>query len=62
MARETTPYDRLRKHLIEQHGYTDEYFDHDYAIGGPIRELETLRWLHAPAVKTREHPNGCERL
>jgi hypothetical protein len=52
----------LREHLIAEHGYTADYFDEDYPVGGPIHDLEALRWLHAPHVKTREYPNGCERL
>lgn len=53
-------YRRLRRHLIEVHGYEDAYFDIDYAKSGPITEVSTLRWLHAHHVKTREHPRGCD--
>ena len=58
----TSEYDVLRAHLIAEHGYTDAYFDEDYPIGGPIRDIDSLRWLHAPSVKSRDYPKGCERL
>jgi hypothetical protein len=47
-------YVRLRDHLIEAHGYQPEFFDNRLT-------LDNLRWLHAPWVKTREYPKGCER-
>ena len=52
--------DRLGAHLIAEHGFTAAYFDEDYPNGGPIRDLGTLRWLHAAWIKTREYPEGCD--
>jgi len=54
-------YDRLRQHLIDVHGYTEDYFDL-CEMEGSAADLSALRWLHAPSLKTREYPNGCERL
>lgn len=48
-------YDVMRAHLIADHGYTDDYFDEDYPVGGPITELSTLRWLHAAWANEKGH-------
>jgi hypothetical protein len=53
---------RLRRHLIERHGYTDAYFDEEHLHGRIGDDLGALRWLHAPHLKAREYPNGCERI
>lgn len=48
----------LRRHLIEAHGYTDDYFDD---TNDPWTAGE-LRWLHAPYLKTREYREGCKPI
>lgn len=50
------PVRELIGHLIDEHGYEQAYFD---GFDPPLT-LMNLRWLHAPQIKSREFPKGCD--
>lgn len=47
-------YDLLRAHMIAEHGFEADDFDGD-ALGGPITDVATLRYLHEPWSKEKGH-------